>query len=110
MPDEDVQGTTTISDDVEFLEAPTDEGPAEKGETAEVFGPQSDEQPEPEEPSDEAEDESEEEEDEPKVTYYDRPTVKQIKDKYPDFFKSFPQLRDMYFRESEFSKVFPTID
>jgi hypothetical protein len=39
-----------------------------------------------------------------------RPTFKEIKEKYPDLFKTFPALRDAFFRESEYTKVFPTIE
>lgn len=39
-----------------------------------------------------------------------RPTIKDIKTAYPDFFKKFPQMREMYFREREFSGLFPTVD
>lgn len=40
---------------------------------------------------------------------YDRPTVKAIKEKYPNLFKDFPSLNHMYAREREFSKLFPTV-
>ena len=33
-----------------------------------------------------------------------------IKQKYPNFFKDFPGLKTAFFREQEFSKLFPTID
>jgi hypothetical protein len=105
MADE-LTGTTTVEEDVVLLEG--DEKPSRDEELVEA--------PDGEDKlgdgDEEAEEESEEgakSEEEP-VTYYDRPSVKQIKEKYPDFFKTFPQIRDMYFRESEFSKVFPTVD
>jgi len=41
---------------------------------------------------------------------FDRPTIKEIKTKYPDLFKDFPQLKDSYFREIEFTKLFPTAE
>ena len=41
---------------------------------------------------------------------FDRPSVKSIQEAYPDFFKKFPAMRDMYFREAEYSKLFPTVD
>jgi len=37
---------------------------------------------------------------------FDRPTISEIKKEFPDFFKKFPQLRDSYFREIEFTKYF----
>lgn len=39
-----------------------------------------------------------------------RPSVQDITKVYPDFFKKFPEMRHVYFRESEYSKVFPTIE
>lgn len=39
-----------------------------------------------------------------------RPTIKQIKGKYPNFFKDFPDMRHMLFREGEYSTLFPTVD
>ncbi len=41
---------------------------------------------------------------------FNRPSLKSIEEKFPGFFKSFPALRDMYFREVEYSKLFPTVD
>src|SRR6266404_1233667 len=41
---------------------------------------------------------------------FDRPTLKAIKEKYPNLFKDFPQLRDGYFRELQYTAIFPTIE
>lgn len=41
---------------------------------------------------------------------YDRPSFGEIKAKFPEITKEFPQLRDMFYRESEFTKLFPTVD
>ena len=46
----------------------------------------------------------------PKEVLYDRPSIKEISEAFPEFFTKFPALKDMYFREQEFSSVFPTID
>ena len=64
------------------------------------------------EPEEEEESETEEEpEPEPSDTHpFDRPSLKSIQEAYPDFFKKFPAMRDMYFREAEYAKLFPTID
>jgi hypothetical protein len=76
---------------------------------------------EPEEPEiidteiDEAEEteteETEETEDNKKPQIpFDRPSIQDIKAKYPEFFKDFPELRESYFREIEFTKIFPTVE
>ena len=58
----------------------------------------------------EEEEEQEEEEEEPKKIPYGRPTIREIKAKYPDFFKDFPSLRDAFFREQEYTQLFPTVE
>ncbi len=66
-----------------------------------------------EEVKDKEDKEDKEEEDEEKEMvqlHHNRPTIKEIKVKYPDFFKDFPDLKESYFRELEFSKLFPTIE
>lgn len=50
-----------------------------------------------------------EEETKPDIPF-NRPTVSTIKAKYPNFFKDFPEMRESYFREIEFTKIFPTVD
>ena len=44
------------------------------------------------------------------LTSRSRPTTKEIAVKYPDFFKDFPDLRHAFFREQEFTGIFPTIE
>lgn len=39
-----------------------------------------------------------------------RPSFKDIKAKYPDLFKDFPDLREAFFRETEYTKIFPTVE
>lgn len=58
---------------------------------------------------DEPELESEEEAEKPQIAF-DRPTIKEVKEKYPEFFKDFPQLKESYFREIGFTKLFPTVE
>ena len=39
----------------------------------------------------------------------ERPTYTDIKKEYPEFFKKFPALRDMLYREAQYSELFPSI-
>jgi hypothetical protein len=41
---------------------------------------------------------------------FERPSLKSVEEAFPGLLKKFPSLRDMYFREAEYSKIFPTID
>lgn len=106
MPDDGVSGSTTsTSKDLEELNDESGTPEIEEQEPEVEFTPDEDtgeETPEPEE-----------EEPESKVAElhpFDRPSLKAINEAYPDFFKKFPSMRDMYFREAEYSKLFPTID
>ena len=77
-------------------------------------------EPEVEEPEIEETDEEKEakEKDEDKVKKidedkpfpYERPSIGEIKAKFPDFFKEFPIFRDVVFREIEYTKLYPTIE
>jgi hypothetical protein len=44
------------------------------------------------------------------VPLHRRPTPKEITEKYPNFFKEFPDMRHAMFREQEYSSLFPTVD
>lgn len=83
-----------------------DEG--EEGQGAE----EEDEEGEGEEGEDGEEGEGEEDkEEEPEPTPgHARPTLAQIKAKYPEFFKDFPDMRHVFFREGEYTKIFPTVE
>jgi hypothetical protein len=59
--------------------------------------------------SDKEDQESEEDSETVKLAN-DRPTIKAIKAEFPDFFNKFPELKDAYFREIEFTKLFPTVE
>ena len=72
----------------------------ERGETEET-------EEQPEKPEEKPED-SEEVKEEVKPRH--RPTVKDIQVKYPNFFKEFPDMRHVLFRENEYASVFPTVD
>ena len=49
--------------------------------------------------------------DEKKKEYlpHDRPPISAIKKEFPELFKKFPQLEHMYFREKEYTEIFPSI-
>lgn len=99
-------------------------GDEEKALTPETETPET-EEPEVEEEAstDEAEPETEDEdedgetdkksakekEEEPELELA-RHSYGDIKAKYPNFFKEFPGLKTAFFREQEFSKIFPTVD
>jgi hypothetical protein len=40
---------------------------------------------------------------------HERPTLTDIKKEFPDFFKKFPSMEHMLFREKEYSTIFPTV-
>ena len=106
MPDDVVEGSTaSVSDDVTFLS----EGEVETSETEGKEEGTEEETAESEAPSDE-EPEPETVEVKEVAHPFDRPSIKQVQEKFPDLFKKFPQLRDSYFREAEYSKIFPTIE
>jgi hypothetical protein len=75
-----------------------DEEPAEVEEEEDTEDDTEDE--ENKEDNDEAEAEEEE---------LARVSLSQIKAKYPDFFKEFPQLKAAFFREQEYSRIFPDV-
>lgn len=56
------------------------------------------------------EDEEDEELDEKIGTGYGKPTYRQLVAKYPKIFKDFPGLRNTFFRERDYSKLFPTVE
>ena len=63
------------------------------------------------EDKEETEEETEELEEESEVEIpFNRPSVKEIKAKYPNFFKDFPDLKEAYFREQQFTSFFPTVE
>jgi hypothetical protein len=56
------------------------------------------------------EEETDEDKEEEKQPAYARPPIKAIKDKYPNFFKDFPQLKAAFFGYSQFTEVFADVD
>ena len=123
MPDDVVaQSTTTVEEDAKFLETddPSTSSDVKSQETPQegVTPPPSEEvegsmPEESEEEKGESPDEEEEDESRPEIKDlppHERPTIAQLKEKFPELFKTFPALRDVYFRESEYSKLFPSIE
>lgn len=63
------------------------------------------------ETKDEVEDEDEEEELSPEDKQVDKTAdAKSIKEKYPNFFKEFPQVRDALYRANRMSAIFPSVE
>jgi len=44
------------------------------------------------------------------IQIHERPTLKEIKTKYPEIFKDFPDLKEALFRDRKYSEIFPTIE
>lgn len=109
-----------IESDVELLSEGAEPSPAEKKAPKDApieddVALLEDETPVEEEiPEDKIESDDEPEEelgtDEKKDFPYERPTVKQIEKEFPEFFKKFPSMKDVYFREKEFTSLFPTVE
>lgn len=112
MADLTETSTTSIGDDVRELDEETEKDPlVEHPEDVEV----EDEEPEESGNIEDTEEETEEESEEAPPADLDthpfaRPSLKSVEEKFPGFFKQFPAMRDMYFREAEYSKLFPTVD
>jgi hypothetical protein len=88
-------------EDVNLLNQENPEEVVEEEEPEEVAEVEEPEEEEPEEP--------EEEEEPPKVPF-SRPSIKDIKAKYPDFFKDFPDIKEAIFREAKYTQYFPTVE
>jgi hypothetical protein len=118
MPDSkvvDIKPGVTVEDrgkgpkydsDYNDLSSGSDVGVEEKEEEIEEKG-----EKETEEVEEEIEKTEEEtEEDDKRNELFHRPTVKEIKTEFPEFFSKFPSVRDALFREIEYTKLFPTVD
>ena len=95
----DGSSTTTSADLAELNDETVDE-------TEEELEAPEEEDVEPSEEEGEVPEEEEQFADHP----FERPSLRTINEAYPDFFKKFPAMRDVYFREAEYSKIYPTID
>jgi hypothetical protein len=106
--DEGVDGSTSnINQDLSELndESTQLDEPEEEEEI-----PIDEEEPSEEEEDQESEDERSESEEAANVHPFDRPSLRTINEAFPELFKKFPAMRDMYFREAEYSKLFPTVE
>lgn len=98
-------------EDMIELDSVGDDTGDEKDEKAEEEAEEdTDESSEDTEADEEAESDEDEEDLEPVKIPFDRPSVKEIKAKYPDFFNDFPLVKDSIFREAQFTKLFPTVE
>lgn len=105
------QDTTTLTDDLNLLNTEEDV------EVSDAVASGLEQEEVPEEAEEEVEESSEEsseveeETEQPKVDLpFNRPTIKEIKAKYPEFFKDFPDLKDAFFREQQYTTLFPTVE
>ncbi len=122
-----------VKDDSTDAKAPKARKPQPKNENQEEDGDSETDDSEDEEGTDEEDEESDEEsdgiddedeesedededskdEDLDKVVgaaFSGRPTYRQVINKYPKIFKDFPGLRDVFFRERDYSRVFSTVE
>jgi len=83
-------GDDTVEDTVEDTEEKTGSDPDPEDEPE----PEPESEPEPEPSEDEV--------------LNGRPTVRDLKEKYPGIFKKVPELRGVIFREQQFARIFPT--
>lgn len=122
MPDSEtgvVDSTANDSSDLAYINeeseivderksGPTPPAPTRVPEKKEEEEPDERKDEEEEKPKEVAEEEDKETEERPPV--YDRPSMQQLREAFPDLFKKFPSLRDIYYREQEFTQIFSTIE
>lgn len=102
---EEPQDTEGGSDETDGV---SDSEPDEADNTDEET-PEDEEEPDEEKPEDdepEGAKDSKKDEPEPELK---KAVFKQVKAKYPELFKEFPELRHAFFREQEYSKLFTTV-
>ncbi len=88
-----------IDDDVALLEEGADDDVIIEDE------PESDDEPIEELEADEVEEKKPVKD----LLPHERPTLTDIKKEFPEFFKKFPSMEHMLFREKEYSQLFPTV-
>ena len=122
MPDEQLGlgGEHTVEDGIKILEQAS-EGTVEpkeglvipKGEASVDEGTDEPDEGEGEDFSDLEEESSETEDEKAEPEEFEvtnRPTYNAISRKFPEFFKTFPELKEMIGREAEYAKRFPTVE
>ncbi len=85
--------------------------PTEEEEEIPVEGEEDEEESEETDEEEERKEEEEvEPEPEPALRLHPRPTVRDITTKYPNFFKEFPDMKHVLFREGKYAELFPTVE
>ncbi len=115
MPTEEVVTNTPVSveDDIKFLDSLEEKGEVKEEEVKEEEEVKGEEKTEEEletERLTEEEVKLVEEELPVPPEGKPRPTYKELTAKFPTIFKDFPSLRDMFFREAEYAKLYPNIE
>ena len=96
----------SLSDELAFIEEGSDEKEKEVPEKTEK-----ETEEKVEDLEDNKEDKKEEELDEEQKDFIKtRPSFKEVTAKYPNLFKDFPDLRQMYFREQKYTELFPSVE
>jgi hypothetical protein len=96
-----------MADELEELD---DNELIEEDEESEILEEQPETVEEDIEENKESEEDKLEKDDNDKPFPFERPSIQEIKAKYPDFFKDFPVFRDVVFQEIEYRKLFPSIE
>lgn len=115
MPDIEegvLDSTTDSTQDVALLEQEEQEVSSRPDwEESRKEEPKEEPKEEDQQRTDEGHKEEEQASDQDKVSPpYDRPTMQQLREEFPDLFKKFPSMRDIYYREQEFSQIFSTVE
>lgn len=112
-----MDSTANDSQDLAFINEGLDDEEVKPSESKEEGSDEDvikgeEEEPEKEEKEDEKDEKDEEQEDKSaeRPPVHDRPSMQQLREAFPDLFKKFPSLRDIYYREQEFTQIFPTIE
>lgn len=108
--DEDAESTDDSGDDKSAKGKNKGAKDSEEDSGEETEDTEEDAEETEEETEDEEEVEEEEEEEEPEIVKDSKISVKSLKEQYPEIFKKNPGLKDVIFREREYSKLGPVDD